>query len=261
MLLIIGLLVGGILVGRDLIHAAELGRDMHEVDKMNAAVNTFRLKYGCLPGDCANATQFLEGAYDGNGNGVIDTAYSEQAALNLGATPDGAFIRYEIAYAIDDLARGNLIPTPPFEADDEFSSIPTNLETVLPRLPYGKHFVVVPEIVWDALQGYILTGKHTFRLGVTSEVSAEVGTAYFGTIPPRYTPSDAYFIDNKTDDGKAISGHVTAGANDNAHGRCLDPISEIVGTGSCSTFGMTADCEYDLSLTDKSVGLFIEANF
>jgi prepilin-type N-terminal cleavage/methylation domain-containing protein len=58
-LVVIGLLVGGILVGRDLIHAAELRSITSDVDKFKTAVNIFKMKYNCIPGDCANATDFL----------------------------------------------------------------------------------------------------------------------------------------------------------------------------------------------------------
>ena len=50
-LAIIGLLVGGVLVGRDLIKAAEIRGHVQQIEKYNAAANTFRSKYGGLPGD------------------------------------------------------------------------------------------------------------------------------------------------------------------------------------------------------------------
>jgi len=58
-LVIIGLIVGGVLVGRDLIQAAALRSTMSQMEQYNTAVNAFRLKYNCIPGDCQNATQFL----------------------------------------------------------------------------------------------------------------------------------------------------------------------------------------------------------
>src|ERR1019366_6843373 len=58
-LVIIGLIVGSVLVGRDLIRAAELRSVISEVEKYKTAVMTFKGKYDCLPGDCANATTFL----------------------------------------------------------------------------------------------------------------------------------------------------------------------------------------------------------
>lgn len=58
-LVIIGLIVGGVLVGQDLIHAAELRSVISMADKLDTSVNTFKLKYNCLPGDCATATNFF----------------------------------------------------------------------------------------------------------------------------------------------------------------------------------------------------------
>ncbi len=99
-LVIIGLIVGGILVGRDLIRLAELRADISAVNKFDAAANTFRLKYNCIPGDCANATQFLAGAYNGNGNGAIEPRLSDLY---------GFYIGFEFAYAVDDLRAPTLL--------------------------------------------------------------------------------------------------------------------------------------------------------
>lgn len=83
-MVIIGLVVGGVLVGRDLIRAAEINRAIGEIDKYKLAFNTFRLKYNCMPGDCPNATEFLgqnpncwhangtgTQTCDGNGDGLV----------------------------------------------------------------------------------------------------------------------------------------------------------------------------------------------
>lgn len=78
-LVIMGLIVGGILVGQDLIKAAEVRAQILQIEKYNQAVNTFRGKFGGLPGDLAvgTANQFgftvgpsctgQEGGRDGNG--------------------------------------------------------------------------------------------------------------------------------------------------------------------------------------------------
>src|ERR1035441_8304528 len=50
-LVIIGLIVGGVLVGQDLIKAAEVRAQISQIEKYNTAVNTFRGKYDALPGD------------------------------------------------------------------------------------------------------------------------------------------------------------------------------------------------------------------
>lgn len=50
-LVIIGLLVGGVLVGRDLIKSAEIRAQISQIEEFKTAVNTFKVKYGYLPGD------------------------------------------------------------------------------------------------------------------------------------------------------------------------------------------------------------------
>jgi prepilin-type N-terminal cleavage/methylation domain-containing protein len=50
-LVIIGLLIGGILVGRDLISASEIRSQIKQIEEFKTAANTFRMKYGYLPGD------------------------------------------------------------------------------------------------------------------------------------------------------------------------------------------------------------------
>src|SRR3984885_3925644 len=59
-LVIIGLIVGGVLVGQDLIKAAEIRATVSQIEKYNTAANTFQTKYNALPGDvpAAQAASF-----------------------------------------------------------------------------------------------------------------------------------------------------------------------------------------------------------
>jgi len=50
-LVIIGLIIGGVLVGQDLISVAKVRSQISQIEKYQTAVNTFKLKYGYLPGD------------------------------------------------------------------------------------------------------------------------------------------------------------------------------------------------------------------
>jgi prepilin-type N-terminal cleavage/methylation domain-containing protein len=54
-LLIIGIITSGILVGQDLIRAAEIRATVSQYEAIDLAVNTFKIKFNCLPGDCTNA--------------------------------------------------------------------------------------------------------------------------------------------------------------------------------------------------------------
>ena len=87
-LVVIGLLAGGVMAGKNLIRAAELRSVVNEYDLYTKAVITFRDRYGELPGDMSNATSVwgtavncpgtsAQGSTDaltcnGNGNGMIE---------------------------------------------------------------------------------------------------------------------------------------------------------------------------------------------
>lgn len=63
-LVIIGLIIGGITAGADLIRAAQLNSVVSDYRKYQTAVKTFELKYNQLPGDMDNATAYWGTAAD-----------------------------------------------------------------------------------------------------------------------------------------------------------------------------------------------------
>lgn len=81
-LVTIGLLVGGVLVGQDLIKGAEVRAQITQIEKFNTAANTFYGKYGYLPGDMTQSAAAEFGFLNpstragtqgrGDGNGVIE---------------------------------------------------------------------------------------------------------------------------------------------------------------------------------------------
>src|ERR1700743_3469732 len=89
-LVIIGLIVGGILVGQDMIKAAEVRAQISQIEKYNQAVNTFKAKFQAIPGDMgvSTATQFgftpgtgcTGGLANRDSNGLLD-----------GGSPAGGF--------------------------------------------------------------------------------------------------------------------------------------------------------------------------
>src|SRR5215475_14851525 len=81
-LVIIGLIVGGVLVGQDMIKAAELRSTISQIEKYNTAVNTFRDKYRYIPGDINQTHAVNVGLYNrtanvnagnGDGNGLLES--------------------------------------------------------------------------------------------------------------------------------------------------------------------------------------------
>lgn len=64
------MLVGGVLVGQDMIRAGQLRSLAKQIDQVQVAVNLFTDKYSGLPGDITNATSFWGAADGGDGIGA-----------------------------------------------------------------------------------------------------------------------------------------------------------------------------------------------
>ena len=70
-LVIIGLLLGGVLKGKEMIKSAKVKKTVKMADELRAATMTFYDKYGAYPGDENNANIPSNDAHNGNGNGFI----------------------------------------------------------------------------------------------------------------------------------------------------------------------------------------------
>ena len=76
-MVIIGLLIGGVLKGQEMIKNAKIKRAVKTSDEMRAAIFTYQDRFGYLPGDDPFATTHLPGAagvVNGTGNGQLNTA-------------------------------------------------------------------------------------------------------------------------------------------------------------------------------------------
>lgn len=67
-LVIIGLIIGGITVGQDLVRSAELQSLVNSVNQYKVAVHTFKLKFNKLPGDMDNAASYWPSCVDNGAN-------------------------------------------------------------------------------------------------------------------------------------------------------------------------------------------------
>jgi prepilin-type N-terminal cleavage/methylation domain-containing protein len=81
-LVIIGLLLGGILKGQEMITQAKIKNVINDFNGVTAAVNSYQDRYRALPGDDATAaTRWAsQGAVSGNGNGVLAGLYNNVPA-------------------------------------------------------------------------------------------------------------------------------------------------------------------------------------
>jgi prepilin-type N-terminal cleavage/methylation domain-containing protein len=78
-MVIIGFILGGVLVGRDLLRAANVRAQVAQIESINTAVNVFETRYNCLPGDCDHAVRVGLGTDggvgdDGNGNNILNSS-------------------------------------------------------------------------------------------------------------------------------------------------------------------------------------------
>jgi prepilin-type N-terminal cleavage/methylation domain-containing protein len=75
-LVIIGLLLGGILKGQEMITQAKIKNVIADITGVSAAMYGYQDRYRALPGDDPGATRWTSpAATKGNGNGVIEGAY------------------------------------------------------------------------------------------------------------------------------------------------------------------------------------------
>lgn len=195
-LVIIGLIIGGVLVGQDMIKSAEVRATLGQVEKYNSSVNTFRSKYNNqAPGDVNAITVTNFGftarsgaAGHGDGNGLLE-------GCSAAATVAGC----ETVLFWSDLAFANLIEGGPFTtATDALTAVAAGAQTtVFPpaRLARGNYFTV-----------FSASGLNYYQLaGITSTDATGVYT-----LTNALTPAEAFNMDSKIDDGAPASGVVRA---------------------------------------------------
>ncbi len=79
-LVIIGLLLGGILKGQEMITQAKIKNVVNDFNGVTAAVNSYQDRYRAMPGDDLGATARWAGSVSGGGNGQITGLYNAATA-------------------------------------------------------------------------------------------------------------------------------------------------------------------------------------
>jgi prepilin-type N-terminal cleavage/methylation domain-containing protein len=168
-LVIIGLLLGGILKGQELITNARARNLISQQDGTKAAFLGFQDRFRALPGDYSQATNNVNGAtQNGNGNGLITpTGVS-------GATVDEHILAWE------HLSRAGFIT-----GSYTYAAAPES-PTSAPVNPYSRYL----QIVYD--NAYADAGTPPARHNVKT-----------GNLVPSDLLSE---VDRKIDDGNAITG-------------------------------------------------------
>ena len=169
-LVVIGLVIGGILAGVDMVRSAELRKVIAETTAYKTAIYTFENKYGGLPGDIINATTFFPTATNGNGNGHIDYL--------------GGVVGEEY-YAWQQLALAGLI-----------EGTYTGATMSLPQSKLANGYYRVS----------YQTGVYTTNGNMISLNSYNTATSLADG--PILSPKNVYSLDLKSDDGLAASGKI-----------------------------------------------------
>jgi prepilin-type N-terminal cleavage/methylation domain-containing protein len=127
-LVIIGLLLGGVLKGQELITGARVRNIIQQQDGVKAAYFGFMDRYRALPGDYLNAATNIQGTTtNGDGDGQIETG----AAAN------------ESVLAWEHLSRAGFI-------NGSYTYAAVIAETTNPRNPYGSYIELMHDDVYGA---------------------------------------------------------------------------------------------------------------
>lgn len=82
-LVIIGLIIGGILKGQEIIDASRQKNFISQTDSYRSALNTFQDRFNGIPGDYNLATtRVSSGAVNGNGDGLVGSLETNLAGMN-----------------------------------------------------------------------------------------------------------------------------------------------------------------------------------
>ena len=213
-LVIIGLIIGGVLVGRDLIGAATIRAQISQIEKYNAAVNTFRGKYGFLPGDIpdpvAGQYGFLaRGPFpgEGDGNGIIEGAFAFGPGGNSGvAEGSGETIMVWVDLSTANLIDGGFHTATPNTYQGSISG--TALNGWLPQAKLGQGNYVY---AWSGGINVLTVSDSLNYFGLSAVQQIDYGgSSRYIWSTAGLSVLQAYAIDSKMDDGLPQTGRVTA---------------------------------------------------
>lgn len=239
-LVILGLLVGGILAGQSLIRAGELRSVAVESDRIKTAMAAFRDKYQALPGDITNATSFWGIAGGTTGNDATCANASSTDARTCNGNGDGQILNYTGSYETfriyQHLANAGLL-------EGVYSG------TGASPMPGSN----IPTTRLDAKAGWLM-GYNGNVSGSANAFNGFFGNgmnlfAWYGASPRSImTPSEAWNIDKKLDDGGPGTGVVISNWSAGYSAAGIPCTNASSGADVATT--------YNLASTTKDCGLF-----
>lgn len=203
-IVIIGLIVGGVLVGRDLITTAALRAQVSQINKYQQSMSAFRGKYGYYPGDVPqlDAQKYgFSGVISGNGDGLIDT-YPQNQWLS----GEYNMVWYQLGMAGLSESYGYV--------DNTTDASGSGISRYLPSATLGSGMYLYAwgrDYLSGEVAGYYFSSRANNFITIAS-VNQFCGVSACGLwlSYPRIKVSDAAAIDSKIDDGFPQSGNVLA---------------------------------------------------
>ena len=238
-LVIIGLLVGGVLAGQDLIKNSEMRATITELEQYNAGSATFISRYGGIPGDLlsrkAQQLNFASAGTDGtvgrgNNNGILENG--AVAAHQIGAGGENTLFWVHLAEA-------QFIPGQFVTADGSLPTAVTGNANVMLYLPTSK---LRDNADYHA---YGFNGKNYYYMAAITDIAATTG---FLTDGPALSPLEAEYIDGKMDDGFPFTGLVRAQSALNAIDIAAAPAGGVcVSNGAGNPYNLVVDFRHDIA--------------
>lgn len=161
-LVIIGLLLGGVLKGQELITSARVRNLISMQDGFKAAFYGFQDRFRAYPGDYTLATTNIKGAtVNGNGNGRIESAAVCGAIVGC--------VAYENIGVWDQLSHAGFI-------NGTYTAAATVGDTTNPKNPYGIYMDLQYDNVYADSVSATPASKHNLKTGgqIPVEILAEV---------------------------------------------------------------------------------------
>jgi len=237
-MIIIGLLIGGILKGQELITNARVSATVAQSKAVESGISGFRDKYAGMPGDLAAPAARIPScsnkcAVVGNGDGLVQST----TANNFGAA-EAAASDAESTVAFVQLAAAGFIGG----VQPNTAAGATALSTTNPTTPLGGGWrfgysngggtAVTGLVAANTGAGYALSSGHYMAAVLNVNANAAAGNSPF-------TPIQAAAIDRKLDDGTPNGGSVRATGAGAAATDCASAVdntgiyNEAIGTVNC----------------------------
>ncbi len=193
-LVIIGLITGGVVMGRSVIHQAALQGISKDIEQFDTALLLFVNKYNTLPGDMANATSY----WAEDSDSCSGYSYAGDGVCNGDGNNNINFMD-EMWFAWEHLSKANMIKG---TYDGELKP---------DRMRPGEN---TPDSDLDGAHFHMWNIDSNFASSKKVHVSLQgdhASTSTFTTIlKGGLDAQDAFYFDNKFDDGDPTIGKISA---------------------------------------------------